>query len=84
MGVHQPSLVAGNIRITLAKLDFAGASGFHFRSGQDQAGLKPVHEEIVVAGLAVVTQYFEIRVFIRQWLLSIFPPQQEVALRQYF
>src|ERR1035438_1639117 len=65
-----PSLVPLDRGIRLFELDLAGAGGLDFGARQHQAGLKALHQKIVMTRRAVVAQELEIGFFSGQILLS--------------
>jgi len=79
MRVHQPSFVAFNSRIAVAKLDLTRAGGFHLSAGEYHPGLEAIHQEIIVTGLTVVAQDLDVRFFFRQSLLSNVRKRQPAA-----
>jgi hypothetical protein len=68
MGIMQPRFVIFNRGIALLELHFAGFGRFYFRPGEDHAGLEAFQKEVVVTGLPVVAQDFELWIFLGQFL----------------
>ena len=56
MSIEQPSLIARHLGEAIFQLDPAASGGFHFRSGEGQAGLKAFQQMIVMPRMTVVAQ----------------------------
>src|SRR5437588_9244959 len=63
MRIQQPGFIAFDGGIAFPELDLARFGGFHLGAGQHHACFEPVHQEVVMAGLAIVTQNFEFSLF---------------------
>ena len=55
MRVNEPGFVPFDGSVAFAQLNFTRFGGLDLGDGEDQSGLKAVHQEIVMAGLPVVT-----------------------------
>ena len=68
--VQQPSLVAGHLGEAVLQLNSAVLGRLNFGPGERKTGFKPLQQMVVVAGVTIIAQDFDLWLHCGQFLYS--------------